>query len=57
MLLGNKSDLKQEKQVDPEMAREFARKNNMDFAEVSAKTAESVSSSYISVVKKLMEER
>ena len=72
LLLGNKNDLKNEKQVDTKVAevlfhfdgfvflqlqQQFARNNNMEFYEVSAKTAESVSDGFVSVAKKLIQEK
>ena len=55
LLLGNKSDLP-DKAVQPSAAREFAQMNgDMVFAEVSAKTAEGVQTSFESIVRKALE--
>ena len=38
ILLGNKSDLNQEREISTRKGKEFAEKHNMQFFEVSAKT-------------------
>ncbi|VDO04620.1 unnamed protein product [Rodentolepis nana] len=42
MLLGNKCDMESQRQVTKEEAQEFARQNNIDFFETSAKEGENV---------------
>nr|CDS35113.2 Ras protein Rab 8A [Hymenolepis microstoma] len=42
MLLGNKCDMESQRQVTREEAQEFARQNNIDFFETSAKEGENV---------------
>ena len=47
LLIGNKTDLKFEREVTTEEGQEFADKNNLIFFETSAKTAEGVESSFL----------
>ena len=47
LLIGNKTDLKFEREVTTEEGQEFADKNNLIFFETSAKTAENVESSFL----------
>jgi len=42
MLIGNKSDSENKRQVSKEEGEEFARKNNLTFVETSAKTSDNV---------------
>lgn len=37
MLVGNKADLEEQRQVSTELARDFARENSLSFIETSAK--------------------
>ena len=47
LLIGNKTDLKFEREVTTEEGQEFADKNNLIFFETSAKTAENVEASFL----------
>ena len=47
LLIGNKTDLKFEREVTTEEGQEFADKNNLIFFETSAKTAENVETSFL----------
>lgn len=42
LLVGNKNDLKMEREVSTEEGQEFANKHNLIFFEASAKTADNV---------------
>ena len=42
LLVGNKTDLKNEREVSTEEGQEFAEKHNLIFFETSAKTAQNV---------------
>lgn len=66
LLIGNKSDLKEEKQVDSSMAlvdnskkiilfKEYAKQRNMIYLETSAKTADNTTEAFILLSKKLMQ--
>ncbi|EGR29335.1 Ras family protein, putative [Ichthyophthirius multifiliis] len=55
MLIGNKKDLNQ--QVTTQIAEEYAKHKNMEFFEVSAKTADSVQQAFLTLSKKLMAKR
>jgi len=52
-LVGNKTDLKDKRKVDPDEASEFARENNMLFFEASAKDATNVEKIFQEVAKKV----
>jgi small GTP-binding protein len=52
-LVGNKTDLKDKRKVDPDEASEFARENNMLFFEASAKDATNVERVFQEVAKKV----
>ena len=57
LLIGNKCDLSNDKQVNTESAQEFANEKKMEFFEVSAKTAEQVNFAFEVFSKKLMDKR
>lgn len=57
LLLGNKSDLKDEKTVDERTVKSYAQKKNMEFYEVSAKTADSVHEAFNVIARKLIEKK
>jgi len=57
LLLGNKCDLKSEKAVEERTAKDYAHKKNMEFFEVSAKTADSVHEAFNVVARKLIEKK
>ena len=47
LLVGNKNDLKFEREVTTEEGQEFADKHNLIFFETSAKSGENVESSFV----------
>jgi len=47
LLIGNKNDLKFEREVTTEEGQEFADKHNLIFFETSAKSGENVESSFV----------
>ena len=47
MLIGNKSDLDQRRQVSTEEGERFAKENNLIFMETSAKTAFNVEEAFL----------
>jgi Ras-related protein Rab-1A len=57
LLLGNKCDLKSEKAVEERTAKDYGQKKNMEFFEVSAKTADSVHEAFNVVARKLIEKK
>lgn len=57
LLLGNKSDLPDEKRVEERIAKEYAQKKKMEFFEVSAKTAQSVHEAFNTAAAKLIEKK
>ena len=57
MLLGNKADLVESRQVSFEKAKSFAGKKEILFFETSAKTAECVETAFFSVSKQLLERK
>ena len=56
MLIGNKKDLEEERQVKYEEGNEIADKNNMLFLETSAKTAENVQECFYLSAEKILEQ-
>ena len=53
MLLGNKSDLRDSRQVTTLEARHFAKENNLDFMETSALDATNVETAFQNLVAKV----
>lgn len=53
-LVGNKSDLEDERLVSVEEAKLFAEQNNLLFVETSAKTGSNVDAAYINTAKEIM---
>lgn len=57
LVLGNKSDLKEERQVTEEEAHEFCITNRFEYAECSAVTGENIPESFRSILQKCFEVR
>ena len=57
LLVGNKCDLKKERQVTEEDAKQYATENNMEFMEVSAKDRTNIENMFNSSLQKLLEEK
>jgi len=53
MLIGNKCDCENKRQVSREEGEEFARKNNLTFLEASAKTSENVEQAFLESANKI----
>jgi len=53
MLIGNKCDSENKRQVSKEEGEEFARKNNLTFLETSAKTSENVEQAFLDSANKI----
>ena len=57
LLVGNKLDLEEGRQVSTEEAQEYAKKNKMEFVEVSAKTGDGISDDmFNSIIKELLDD-
>ena len=57
MLVGNKSDLVDKEEVDPKIATELAKNNNLKFSLVSAKDGMGIQDLFVNAVKDVMERR
>jgi len=57
LLVGNKADLIEEKQVSEETAQRFADKLNISFLETSAKIATNVDAAFLTMAKELIKNR
>lgn len=57
MLVGNKSDLKQAREVPSEDAKKFAQKNNLLFIETSALDGENIKEAFYQTVSEIREKR
>lgn len=57
LLVGNKADLVDEKQVSEETAQRFADRLGMHFLETSAKTATNVEAAFLTIAKELIKSR
>jgi len=57
LLVGNKADLLDDKQVPEEVAQSFADKLNIAFLETSAKTATNVDAAFLTMAKELIKTR
>jgi Ras-related protein Rab-2A len=51
LLVGNKTDLEENRQVSREEGEKFAHENNMMFIETSAKTAQNIDEAFMSIAK------
>ena len=56
LLVGNKCDLKEGRQVTKEEAEEYAKKYNMEFIEVSAKEGTNIEKMFNSIIQELLED-
>ncbi len=54
ILVGNKSDLEEKRQVSFEQGKEFADQYGMKFLETSAKTAHNVADSFVTMTKEII---
>ena len=54
LLVGNKSDLLEQKQVQTDVAARFAEKINIPFLETSAKTSANVDQAFLTMSKQLI---
>jgi len=57
LLIGNKADLLDQKQVSEETARRFSEKLNIPFLETSAKTSTNVDAAFLTMAKELIKAR
>jgi Ras-related protein Rab-1A len=57
LLIGNKADLLEQKQVSEETARRFSEKLNIPFLETSAKTSTNVDAAFLTMAKELIKAR
>ncbi|MFX1258844.1 MAG: Rab family GTPase, partial [Promethearchaeota archaeon] len=55
ILVGNKSDLKDNVKVETKEAKGFAEKNKMDFITTSAKTGDNVEKAFKEIIKKVLD--
>lgn len=55
ILVGNKTDLEEKRQVTTEEGEDFAKKNGLQFIETSAKTAQNVEESFVKTSKEIYE--
>ncbi|KAJ5066241.1 ras-related protein rab-2-a [Anaeramoeba ignava] len=55
MLIGNKKDLKHRREVSYEQGEKFARENNLQFLETSAKENENIEEAFLQISKKIYE--
>jgi len=53
LLVGNKCDLTEKRQVSSEEGKAFAERNNVEFIEVSAKTTENLEKAFYSTTNKI----
>ncbi|CAK88667.1 unnamed protein product (macronuclear) [Paramecium tetraurelia] len=54
LIIGNKNDLDEQKQVETSKAEEYCKSHNMLFMECSAKTADHVNNAFLELSRKLM---
>ncbi|CAD8197573.1 unnamed protein product [Paramecium octaurelia] len=54
LIIGNKNDLDEQKQVETQKAEEYCKSHNMLFMECSAKTADHVNNAFLELSRKLM---
>ena len=55
-MIGNKSDLKDNREVSTDEAQKFAKTNNMDFYEISAKYDTNVNECFLGITKRIINE-
>jgi Ras-related protein Rab-1A len=55
LLVGNKCDLVNKRQIDEKVAREFAKDRGYDYIETSAKSAENVRKAFLDITQKIKE--
>lgn len=55
LMIGNKSDLADERQVTQEEAKDFAQRHNLEYIETSAKDGKNVSEAFVRLAKTLAE--
>ena len=53
-MIGNKSDLGENKNVETETAKQYGNNKKMEFFEASAKTSDQVNNAFLSLARKLM---
>ena len=57
LIIGNKSDLNEDREVTTEQGKEFAAKNGIDYLETSSKMHIGVDEAFETLVKKILEQR